>query len=641
MKITFLSVLALFTLANMSAQSTEDRAKIKSVQNNENIRLLKDKLLTKEIDRKQKISAFIAQNPGTKSEFLSNGRFYKISDIINNQPVYKATDNSSEAAAIRTNRLYQGGSLGLSLDGLNMDAGIWDGGWILPTHVEFVTNGVSRVSILDGEGGENGIQSHATHVGGTVGATGVSSSAKGMAPKSNLLSYQWDNDENEVLGEVAQGLLVSNHSYGIPIYRDDNVTHNAQPWYMGAYSGAAAEWDDIAFNFEYYLMVKSAGNEGTVSYTGGLLPGHDKLTGEANSKNNLVIANANVATHVITGNITSLAMNTSSSQGPSDDGRIKPDITADGTNVFSSYNGSNTDYASISGTSMAAPCVTGSILLLQQHYNNLHSSYMRSATLKGLICHTALDDNDVPGPDPRWGWGLMNTEAAANVITNANTNQNLLLESTLQAGTTFTYNFTVNGAGVVKTTLCWTDPAGNPVFEVINSPAAALVNDLDIRVTRNGLTYFPWKLDLANLFDGAITGDNTVDNVERIDMTNLEPGQYTITVSHKGTLTNGSQKFSLILSGANITLNTEKNEFSNVVVWPNPAKDVLNVNFGQQLENVSATLVDMSGRVVFQTKGAVASAQNLSINTSNLSKGVYVLSINSNNKSLSKKVIIE
>jgi serine protease AprX len=639
MKITFLSVLALFTLANVSAQSHEERTKIKSVQNKESIRLLSDKLLEKENVRKQRIAQFLVSNPAAKVEFTSKGRKYAIKDIVNGQPVYRATDNASEAIAIRTNRLYQGGSLGLNLDGLNMDAGIWDGDWSLPSHVEFVNDGVSRVTISDGEGGASG--SHATHVTGTVGAKGINSSARGMASKANLLSYQWDNDENEVIAAAENGLLVSNHSYGVPIYKEDG-TPNVNPWYMGAYSNDSANWDEIAFAFEYYLMVKSAGNEGTVSYSGGLLAGHDKLTGESTSKNNLVIANADISAHPITGNITSMQMNSSSSQGPSDDGRIKPDVAADGTNVFSSYNGNDTEYASISGTSMSAPCVTGSVLLLQQHYNNLHpGSYMRSATIKGLICHTATDDNLAPGPDPRWGWGLMNTEAAANVITNANTNQNLLLESSLQSGSVFTYNFTVGGTGPVKATLCWTDPVGNPVFESLNNPAPALVNDLDLRITKDSDTYFPWKLNLDDISGGAITGDNVVDNVERIDMNNITPGQYTITVSHKSSLVNGLQKYSLILSGSNLSLDTEKNELSKVTVWPNPAKDVLNVNFGQELSNGSASLTDMSGRMVFQTKSGAISGQNLTINTSGLSSGFYVLTVTSKDKSLSKKVIIE
>jgi subtilisin family serine protease len=51
-----------------------------------------------------------------------------------------------------------------------------------------------------------------------------------------------------------------------------------------------------------------------------------------------------------------------SSRGPviiDGSNRIKPDISAPGTNIRSSYNGSDNDYASLSGTSMATPHIAG------------------------------------------------------------------------------------------------------------------------------------------------------------------------------------------------------------------------------------------------------------------------------------------
>jgi serine protease AprX len=56
-----------------------------------------------------------------------------------------------------------------------------------------------------------------------------------------------------------------------------------------------------------------------------------------------------------------------SSRGPviiDGSNRIKPDITAPGTNIRSSYNGSDSDYAVLSGTSMATPHITGAMALL-------------------------------------------------------------------------------------------------------------------------------------------------------------------------------------------------------------------------------------------------------------------------------------
>ena len=109
-------------------------------------------------------------------------------------------------------------------------------------------------------------------------------------------------------------------------------------WRFGSYSSyntvetndGARAWDQILYNTPYYTKVESAGNDGTFSYTGGLGPGLDKLTGSTVSKNNIVVANANIIVNIPPfGNpaITGAAIAPSSSQGPTDDGRIKPDIS--------------------------------------------------------------------------------------------------------------------------------------------------------------------------------------------------------------------------------------------------------------------------------------------------------------------------
>jgi serine protease AprX len=643
MKITIFQILALSVVANVAAQNAEERLKIKTAHDKEKTQQLNSDLKALETERNARISKYLIENSTAKYEYTVNGSKRRIIDIIDGKPVYVGADNAAEARAIRTNRLYPNGTLGLSLDGDGMTAAVWDVGSALATHQEFQNNGASRVTLMDAE---VAVEFHPTHVSGTVAAKGTSSSAKGMAPKANVLMYDLGSDNSEMSFEADQGLLVSNHSYGVYVVNDGEAIPS---WIMGCYNTAARTWDQIAVNYPYYLPVKAAGNDGVSSYSGGLQGGLDKLTYEANSKNILVVANAETSTHPITGAFNSLSINLSSSQGPTDDGRIKPDITADGTDVTSTSNESTTAYDEATGTSMASPGITGSVLLLQQHYKNLHSgNYMKSATVKGVICHTALDDNDYPGPDPRFGWGLMDSAAAATLISNANNNSLAFIRQTDSAdnnlltnsgvNSTYVYNFTVGAQAPVKATLCWTDPAGTAKDEQLNSAAPALVNDLDIRITHNGTTYYPWKLDLADLSSGAIKGDNLVDNVERIDIDAAEPGQYTLTISHKGTLSS-PQNYALILSGASILLGQDEHTFSDVIVWPNPAKEVLNVNFAQPLENAAIALVDMAGRVVYQAKAGTDT--DIIINTGGFSKGVYMLNISSDNKSLSKKVVIE
>ncbi len=117
----------------------------------------------------------------------------------------------------------------------------------------------------------------------------------------------------------------------------------------------------------------------------------------------------------------------------------------------------------------------------------------------------------------------------------------------------------------IKFTLCWTDPAGNLPSSTIDDPTPALINDLDLRVIHNGDTFYPWKLDVSNLSAPATNGDNLVDNVEQIEIQNPS-GFYQVVISHKGTLMNGIQDYSLIISNAALApfkfIENENNTYS-------------------------------------------------------------------------------
>ena len=138
-----------------------------------------------------------------------------------------------------------------------------------------------------------------------------------MAPRAYVVSYTWGSDIIEVEYEIeTNGLLISNHSYGIPVQKGGILYASA--WRMGNYDTQAYFWDDLHFTFPYYLQVVSAGNDGDFSYPEASYDGYDKLTGEKNSKNNLVVANAQDPGISSTGELLSLNINSSSSQGPTD-----------------------------------------------------------------------------------------------------------------------------------------------------------------------------------------------------------------------------------------------------------------------------------------------------------------------------------
>jgi hypothetical protein len=291
---------------------------------------------------------------------------------------------------------------------------------------------------------------------------------------------------------------------------------------------------------------------------------------------------------------------------------------------------------------MATPAITGMILMLQKHYNNLNAStFMRASSVRGLICHTAREAGAYPGPDYEFGWGLADAAAAANIITNRNVST-VLEEDTLEVGATFTKQITLDSAQKLMATICWTDPAGTSNGSAIDNRTPRLRNNLDLKILKDGVTYYPWKMDPDVPDLGATNNsDNNVDNVEKVEIPNAAPGVYTIQVTHKGiTLTGGSQVFSLIANGSTgLNLNTRAYDYeSSVFVYPNPAVNVLNFSVKNNLEVTGVVIHDVAGKEVYATSKGLAQNQ---IDITALSSGVYFATFTSGTASVTKKFIKE
>jgi len=434
----------------------------------------------------------------------------------NGNPIVATYRNVNAAHSTRTDLVQVGGISGYDLDG-STTTGMyhWDGSSANGNHPEFV----GRITNGDGSSTNN---SHANHTAGTMMASGVSPNAKGMATGAHLTSHDWDNDQSEMAIAATQGMKVSSHSYGFG------------QAYSGSYDQWARGYDIIQHDAPHYQSVIAAGNLGSNNYY--------TLYDDVCGKNSLAVGNVNdVANYTGPG---SVIIAGSSSVGPPDDGRVKPDIMGNGQSLYSCTANS---YTTMSGTSMASPNIAGSLFLMYELYEQTHNGDVPlSSTIRALLFNTADECGPNNGPDYKYGWGLMNTERACDVIAEDEImNPNAIGEYTLQNGATDEYAFTTDGLQSITVTVVWTDP------EAALWANPTLINDIDVEVEElgSGTLHYPWMLNGNIPSAAATTGDNDVDNVEQIWIENPSAGSIVVRVFHEGTLQAGAQDYSLVVRG--------------------------------------------------------------------------------------------
>lgn len=461
-------------------------------------------------------------------------------------PKYYTTYNKGGVYTIHADKVHTGGSLGLDINGEGMLVGVWDANTVLLSHQSFEGRATKRDN-------HSSTHHHSTHVTGTIigSKAFVQGNAIGVAHKASAITYDWFNDTSEMISAAQNdALLVSNHSYGLA-----TLTNSGQPtvypWYFGQYNADSRTLDQMLYQFEYYLPVYAAGNDrGYHSLLNPGKQGYDLLTDETNAKNNLVVASAYEVLNYTSPN--SVTLSNFSNFGPTDDGRVKPDITAKGHNVYSATNYSNTAYDYYDGTSMAAPSIAGGITLIQQYAYQQNNAYYRSATIRALVAHTAYKAGPEGNPNYRYGWGVMDVATAIQTVDETNTSTRVD-ELVLRQGEEYMTTIVADGQTALIGTIAWTDMPGTtnsgPNNEDSRSPR--LVNDLDLRlVATDGTVNYPFVLNPELPRNAPGKGDNIRDNIEKIEILAPE-GEYNLVVSHKGSLqgTNSEQKFSLVLSG--------------------------------------------------------------------------------------------
>ncbi len=400
-------------------------------------------------------------------------------------------------------------SLSYNLTGEGFTAAESDGGWA-GKHEDLNYSG--KLVIGDQGCGESAcsVDDHPTHVAGIMLGNGtVDNTYRGMAPDARLISYEWpDSSTSEVYDEtddaLTYGSLLSQNSWGWNI---------VDPADMGDYGSWSRAYDDIisgeASSVSGTLsVIFSAGNEGNdwsfkYNTTSGV---------GATSKNTITVGAADD-----TGEILYF-----SSWGPTDDGRIKPDVVANGGGVYSTMpQGSGSyPYGYKSGTSMAAPAVSGLVILLNQDFNQSFGRTPSPATVKAILIQTA-DEMNRTGPDYISGWGMVNGRKAVNYVEEAG-KRNLVKKGALDQGAEDNYSYSLD-SGNASLTLVWSDYPGQ------TTASKALVNDLDLVVKNStGHRFYPWTLDWAGRKETARR--DREDHTNNVEQVRVPPGDYNITV---------------------------------------------------------------------------------------------------------------
>jgi len=421
----------------------------------------------------------------------------------------------------------------LTLTGVSITVAIVETAHIPEDHPELfhVIKGNSPVDL----NGDN--PSHAQQVGAIIAGEGEAFPERvGFLPDASLVSFKATSALSDKklyyrFSEEASGYAADLINYSIGVAFNCNK--------LGRYTDKS-KWRDRAVRDFDILSVVGAGNNGDA--VDGLkdpcLAGPYSTLAHDIGKNDLVVGNWDIS-------LSTPALGEYSRTGPTEDGRLKPDLVAPGNFVETiDLDASGSVIASqFGGTSAAAPIATG----ISGWVAASLGVNATAAAIKGILIHTAQDVS-TPGPDYGTGYGLI--QAAPAVLLARQYGDYLWQDSMPQAGGSVTHTFQMPpNLSSYKVTLTWTDLEGSA------NASPALVHDLDLTLedsTPTPTTYYPWDLsDPDNVQPGS--GADSLNNVEQIvvespDGSPLASGDWTITVS-SGALVE-AQDFAVTLTPA-------------------------------------------------------------------------------------------
>jgi serine protease AprX len=406
---------------------------------------------------------------------------------------------------------------------------------------------------------------HGPHVAGSVLGDGTSArmggAIRGTAPKATLV-MQSLLDSGGGLGGIPADL----HDLFGPPYTSEKARVHTNSWgAQGAgfvYDASAQEIDDMVWNHQDLVICFAAGNDGIDTDSNGVVD--PKSVGSQSAAKNCITVGASEslrpkmkATYQKYGDVrpTSFPVNplradpmannasglaAFSSRGPTQEGRIKPDVVAPGTSILSTHSrgaaaapplfGTSTDplYFFDTGTSMATPLTAGCAAVLRETLVRNGMPNPSAALIKALLINGAVElagqyapSEAGPSPNSNSGWGLVDL-AGSVIIPGPNPNAGLGDGGPLTQGqsNTVVVHVPKGTKGVatsavsptLKVTLVWSDP-----------PGAALQNDLDLIVRAQSGQERHGNQGTGKKFD-------RVNNVEQVLWPNIPAGDAKIII---------------------------------------------------------------------------------------------------------------
>ena len=516
-------------------------------------------------------------------------------------------DNSQARTHMKTSQMTS--YFTTDLDGSGQIVAVADSG-LDADHGDFGNRVVANNDVIGDGSTADKHSGHGTHVACTVLGDGTQGGYSGVATSSELYFQAMENDNTGNFQSPSLNYLL-NSAYSGGAHTHTNSWGSKLASDQGKYTSESEDVDDRANYYDRYYnghngltILFAAGNDG---------PDTGTVGAPSTAKNTITVGNHQNRYSGAPDSIMS-----GSSRGPTDDGRIKPDILAPGGYVrscraqeatdISGSTWSNSYYLEYTGTSMATPNAAGAAVMVREYLEEIaQRPSPQGALIKALLILGAQDigTRDIPNDDEGWGrLNLRNTLAPTS-------GQGIWVDDhSVLSGTgnfkTYTFNISQSNSGF-KTVLAWSDERGSPFSNT------QLVNNLDIEVTNpSGEIY------LGNDFAGgrSTTGGSAdnLNNVEVVLVDNAELGIWTVKVKDAYHGGSKAQPFAIAVMGHGVNdLRPDptilEEEFAMSVTIPQVGDQLQLTSKVFNVGNVRADFFD----IVFEVDGVEIETKSIDI----------------------------